>query len=82
MTILQNILLVIEGFLSLALVVIVMSQNSKNEGLTGNIGVQAPANFKGKPGYEERMQGYTRTIGIAWFALNLVIGIVSARIHG
>lgn len=72
----QIILLVFQALISIMLVVLVMSQPTKNEGLTGTIGNNATgANFKGKPGYEERMQGYTRQLGIAWFVISILIGI-------
>ncbi len=72
----QIILLVFQALISIALVLLVMSQPTKNEGLTGTIGNNATgANFKGKPGYEERMQGYTRQLGIAWFVISILVGI-------
>ncbi len=72
----QIILLVFQALISIMLVALVMSQPTKNEGLTGTIGNNATgANFKGKPGYEERMQGYTRQLGIAWFVVSILVGI-------
>ncbi len=75
MNIIQGILLVLQGLISLALVLIVMSQTTKNEGLTGTIGGNVSANFKGKPGFEEMLQTYTRYLGIAWFAISILVGI-------
>ena len=75
MHIIQDILLFLEGLISVAFIVIVMSQTTKNEGLTGTIGGQTSANFKGKPGFEERLQMYTRYLGIAWFAIAILVGI-------
>ena len=75
MNIIQGILLVLQGLISLALVLIVMSQTTKNEGLTGTIGGNVSANFKGKPGFEEMLQTYTRYLGIAWFAVSILVGI-------
>ena len=72
----QIILLVFQGLISVALVFLVMSQTSKNDGLTGTIGNnQTGANFKGKPGFEERLQGYTRSLGISWFVVSILVGI-------
>ena len=76
MHIIQDILLVIEALISIAFIVIVMSQTTKNEGLTGTIGGQTSANFKGKPGFEERLQGYTRYLGIAWMAVAVIVAII------
>ncbi len=71
----QIILLVLQALISIALVLLVMSQTSKNEGLTGTIGGNVSANFKGKPGFEERLQNYTRYIGIAWFVISILVGV-------
>ena len=43
--------------ISIAFILIVMSQTTKNEGLTGTIGGNISPNFKGKPGREEQLQG-------------------------
>ena len=75
MTVIQTILLIIQALISVAFIVIVMSQTTKNEGLTGTIGGQTSANFKGKPGFEERLQLYTRYLGIAWMAVAILVGI-------
>ena len=71
----QIILLVLQALISIALVLLVMSQTSKNEGLTGTIGGNVSANFKGKPGFEERLQNYTRYLGISWFVVSILVGI-------
>jgi len=71
----QIILLVLQGLVSLALVGLVMSQTTKNEGLTGTIGGNVSANFKGKPGFEERLQGYTRGTAIAFGVISIVVAI-------
>jgi protein translocase SecG subunit len=71
----QIILLVLQALISIALVLLVMSQTTKNEGLTGTIGGNVSANFKGKPGFEERLQNYTRYVAIAWFVVSILIGI-------
>ncbi len=82
MNAIQIILLVFQALISIALVLIVMSQTTKNEGLTGTIGGNVSANFKGKPGFEERMQGYTRYLGIAWFAVSILVGIAFRNYTG
>ncbi len=75
MNAIQIILLVLQALVSIAFVLIVMSQTTKNEGLTGTIGGNVSANFKGKPGFEERIQNYTRYLGIAWFVVAILVGI-------
>ncbi len=75
MSIVKDILLFLEAIIGIAFIVIVMSQTTKNEGLTGTIGGQTSANFKGKPGFEEQLQLYTRYLGITWFAVAILVGI-------
>jgi len=78
MAVFKIILLIIQGLVSLLFLLLIASQSSKNEGF-GTIGVQTPQNFKGKPGYEERMQMYTRNMGITWFVLSMAVAIVFAH---
>ena len=75
MNAIQIILLVLQALISIGLIVIVAIQTSKNEGLTGTIGGNVSANFKGKPGYEERLQSYTQMLGIGWFVVSILVGI-------
>ena len=82
MNALQIILLVVQGLISVALVAIVMSQTTKNEGLTGTIGGNVSANFKGKPGFEEMLQTYTRYLGVAWFLISILVGIAFRNYTG
>jgi len=77
--VLRDILLVLQTLISLALIAIVSSQTSKNEGLTGNIGGPTTSNFKGKPGWEETLATTTRNLGIVWFAMCFLVGIVFAQ---
>lgn len=78
---LRSILLVVQFIISLVFVLIVMSQTTKNEGLSGTIGGNVSANFKGKPGFEERLQSYTRYLGIAWFVVSIVVAIILRDYH-
>jgi len=71
----QIILLVLQALVSLTLVGLVMSQTTKNEGLTGTIGGNVSANFKGKPGFEERLQMYTRNTAIAFGVISILVAI-------
>jgi len=73
---LQIFLLVIQALISLAFIVIVMSQTTKSEGLGGTIGGQVQSNtFKGKPGFEERLKQTTMYLGVAWFVCSILVGI-------
>ncbi len=79
MTYLRDFLEFLVAVASLALIVLVATQTSKNEGF-GTIGVPSPTNFKGKPGFEEQMKGHTRTVAIAFFVLAMLTGLVSSRL--
>ncbi len=81
MSALKIVLLVLQFAISLAFILIVMSQTTKNEGLTGTIGGNVSANFKGKPGFEERLQGYTRYLGVAWFVISAIVAIAFRDYH-
>ncbi len=71
----QIILLIVQALISLTLVGLVMSQTTKNEGLTGTIGGNISANFKGKPGFEERLQMYTRNTAIAFGVISILVAV-------
>ncbi len=71
----QIILLVLQGLVSVTLVGLVMSQTTKNEGLTGTIGGNVSANFKGKPGFEERLKMYTQNTAIAFGVISILVAV-------
>lgn len=77
--VLRKVLLGIQAMVSLALIVIVASQTTKNEGLSGTIGGPSTSNFKGKPGWEEMLALTTRRLGIAWFVTGILVGISFAQ---
>jgi len=75
----RDVLLVIQALVSIVLVVIVTSQTTKNEGLTGSIGGQMTPSFKGKPGMEEQVRTWTIYVSAAWFLLCFLIALVWSR---
>jgi len=77
--ILKIVLLVIQVLVSIAVIIIVASQTTKSEGLTGSIGGQMTPSFKGKPGMEEQMRTYTIYVSVAWFAISILTALVYAR---
>ena len=79
MEILKIVLLVIQVLVSIAVIIIVASQTTKSEGLTGSIGGQMTPSFKGKPGMEEQMRTYTIYVSVAWFAISILTALVYAR---
>ena len=78
MMVVKVILYILEALVSISLILLMVTQTSKNEGF-GTIGVQTPTNFKGKPGFEERLQQYTRNLAITWFVLGIVVAAFASR---
>jgi protein translocase SecG subunit len=79
MVIVKDILLAIQALTSLALIIVVATQTTKNEGLTGNIGGPVTSSFKGKPGMEEQIRKITVNVCIAWFVISLITAGVFAK---
>lgn len=74
------ILLCVAQFLvGLGLIVIVTMQESKNEGLTGQIGSTTTSSFKGKAGREEQLNLLTRNIAIVFFTISLLVAVGTGR---
>ncbi|MCW3100307.1 MAG: protein translocase, SecG subunit [Chthonomonadaceae bacterium] len=72
-------LLILQMLSGIALIIIVTMQESKNDGLTGQIGTTATSSFKGKAGREERLTLYTRNIAIVFFALSALVAVGAGR---
>ena len=60
---------------ALGLVIVVTMQDSKNDGLTGQIGTTAATSFKGKAGREEQLTLITRNLAIAFFVVSIIVAI-------
>jgi protein translocase SecG subunit len=72
-------LLLVQMLSGIALITIVTMQESKNDGLTGQIGTTATSSFKGKAGREERLTLYTRNIAIVFFAVSALVAVGTGR---
>jgi len=73
-------LLVALQFISgVLLIYVVTIQESKNDGLTGQIGSTTTSAFKGKAGREERLNQLTRNVGFVFFAISLLVAIGTGR---
>lgn len=77
MQIFISILTVLLVLLSVALIVVVTMQTPKSEGFTGGVQNAPSSNFRGKAGYDDMLSGYTRMIGIGWFASAFILAILS-----
>ena len=62
-----------------SLITVVAMQESKNDGLTGQIGTTATTSFKGKAGKEERLNLLTKNIAIAFFAISVLVAVTTGR---
>lgn len=74
-------LLLVQMVTGIGLIAIVTMQESKNDGLTGQIGTTATSAFKGKAGKEERMNLYTRNIAIVFFAVSVLVAVGTGRLN-
>jgi preprotein translocase subunit SecG len=72
-------LVTIQFFVAIGLIVVVTMQDSKNEGLTGQIGTTAAASFKGKAGREEHLGILTRNLAIVFFVISLIVAFTTKR---
>lgn len=75
MQILITIFTGIAVLLGLVVIVLVMLQTPRNEGLGGATSV-AGGNFRGKAGMDEILSNYTRTVAFAWFASVFILGVI------
>jgi protein translocase SecG subunit len=69
----------IQIVLAVALVGIIAIQESKSEGLTGQIGTTVSSSFKGLAGKEEKLGQLTRNLGIGFFVVSLIVAVTSNR---
>jgi preprotein translocase subunit SecG len=69
----------LQVIVGLGLIVVVLVQESKNEGLTGQIGTSTTSSFKGKAGREEHLNLLTRNFAIAFFVISLLVAFGTNR---
>lgn len=58
------------------MIIVIMMQTTKSEGLTGTIGGKASTTFKGKPGTEEKLNQYTRYTAISFMVASALVAYV------
>lgn len=59
---------------SLGLIILVISQTTKHEGLGGTIGGSAASgSFRGRPGLEDKLAQYTAFMATAFMFLSLLV---------
>lgn len=73
-------LVIIQCLTGIALVYIVTIQESKNDGLAGQIGsTTATSSFKGKAGREDQLNLLTKNISIVFFAVSALVAFGTSR---
>ena len=77
--ILYILLAAVQFLVSIGLIVVVTMQDSKQDGLTGQIGTTAATSFKGKAGREERLNLLTRNLAIVFFVVSVIVAIGTKR---
>jgi len=58
------------------LIFFVMSQATKSEGLSGTIGGKAESAFRGKPGFEDKLEEYTKWSAISFMVLSAITSFI------
>ena len=79
MDVIQIILTVFQLLSALALIILVMSQTTKSEGLTGTIGGKMSSSFRGKPGADEKLSLFTKYSAISFMVLTALVSYVHLR---
>ncbi|MCS6776604.1 MAG: preprotein translocase subunit SecG [Chloroherpetonaceae bacterium] len=79
MHVLYNLLLFVHFLVGISVIAVITMQESKNEGLTGQIGTTVQSSFKGKAGREERLNDTTRKLAITFFVLSALVAFGAGR---
>jgi preprotein translocase subunit SecG len=69
----------VQFLLGVGVIGIVTIQESKNEGLTGQIGTTMTSSFKGKAGRDDRLNDTTRKMAIAFFIVSALVAFGTNR---
>ncbi|HZT41374.1 MAG TPA: preprotein translocase subunit SecG [Chthonomonadaceae bacterium] len=73
------VLLGLQFLVGIWLITVVTMQESKNEGLTGQIGSTVASSFKGKAGREERLNLMARNTAIVFMVISVLVAIGAGR---
>jgi preprotein translocase subunit SecG len=68
---------VIQLLVCVALILAVVSQTTKHEGLGGTIGGTSSTSFRGRPGVDDQIAKLTLYLAVAFMALSLLSFIVT-----
>lgn len=79
MSVIQIILTVFQLLSATALIILVMAQTTKSEGLTGTIGGKMSSSFRGKPGADEKLSLFTKYSAISFMVLTALVYYVHLK---
>jgi protein translocase SecG subunit len=65
--------------LAVGVIFIVAIQQTKSEGLGGTIGGRVTSSFKGKPGFEDRLNEITRYLGVGFFVVSILVALTMKK---
>jgi protein translocase SecG subunit len=65
--------------LAVGVIFIVAIQQTKSEGLGGTIGGRPTTSFKGKPGFEDRLNELTRYLAVGFFIASILVAVTMNR---
>ena len=80
MYILITIISIVQTISALGLIVLVMSQTTKSEGLSGTIGGKMTSSFRGKPGMDDKLADMTKYSAILFMVLSLLLYIIKSKV--
>ncbi len=65
--------------MAIGLIFLIDIQQSKNEGFGQSIGAKVQTSFKGKAGFEERLSDMTKSLGIGFFIISVLVAVTAGR---
>lgn len=80
MDVLRMSLTILQFLSSLVLIVLVISQTTKSEGLTGTIGGKSSSTFRGKPGIDDMLSNLTKWSAIAFMVSSILVYYLGSKI--
>ena len=70
---LRVILIAIQVVAAIGMIIVILMQTTKSEGLSGTIGGKATTTFRGKPGTEEKLSQYTKWTAITFMVASALV---------
>lgn len=80
MDVLKFLMYAVHFIVSIALIVLVMSQTSRHEGL-GAVGGTSSPTMRGRAGVDEQLQTYTRYVAVAFMVLSALLYMFAMKFH-